>query len=270
MEKLVFSVFMLISTMGFYAQEQKKSLDEIAKEMSNPTLPLFNLSMFYDYQQMTGNLQGASDQTVNLFGIQPPLPFPMKNGKNLLIRPLLSFNFAAPVYGTNGFESAGGIQFGDLPLDILFAVTNKKTGFMFGYGAIANIPTASTDKLRGEWRLGPSVLLGSIKKYVFVLVANTSFQLSGDNKQAVMGGQYVFAAPLGNGWQFVASPPYSYNWETGDLTLPIGGGPFRTVMMGDTPVKIGVQFNYYVAQPDPFGPEWGIRFNITPSLKRPW
>lgn len=267
--------FILASFTGFSQEQEKtekKSMDQIAKDMSNPTLPMFNLSMFYDFQKMTGDLIGASDQNINLIGVQPPLPFPMKNGKNLMIRPLFSFNLAAPIIGESGFESAGGLHFGDVPIDILYAGTNKETGVLFGYGAIANIPTASSQDLRGEWRLGPSLLIGKLgAKVGAILVVNNSFQLSGSgDKHHVLGGQYVFFVSLGNGWQFVASPPYSYNWKTQDLTLPIGGGPFRTVMMGKTPVKVGVQFSYYVSQPDPFGPDWGIRFNITPRLKRPW
>ena len=272
MKKLIVILFVALAV-GANAQDDddKLSIDEIAKQMSNPTLPLFNFAAFYDYQKMTGNLPEAGDQSVNLFALQPPLPFPLKNGKNLIIRPLLSFNFAAPVYGVNGFESAGGVHFGDIPIDILYASTNPETGVLFGYGAVVNIPTATSDDLRGDWRLGPSLLIGVIKKNGAVLVINNSFQLSGDGpKQHVLGGQYVFFAGLGGGWQFVASPPWSYNWETGDLTLPIGGGPFRTFMVGNTPVKAGIQFNYYVSQPDPFGPKWGMRLNITPRLKRPW
>ncbi len=270
MKKLNILICLLFS-LSLYAQEQpEESIDEIAKKMSNPTLPMFNFAVFYDYQKMTGSLPGAEGQSINLFALQPPLPFPLKNGKNLIIRPLLVFNFAAPVYGSDGFESAGAVHFGDIPIDVLYAGTNMKTGLMFGYGLIASIPTASSSDLRGEWKLGPSLMVGSIRKHVFLLIINNSFELSGDNQYSVLGGQYVAAISLRNGWQIVASPPWSYNWTTKQLTLPIGAGPFRTVMMGQTPVKIGLQFNYYVAQADPFGPKWGLRFNITPSLKRPW
>lgn len=276
MKNIVLIIFTLFSLSLYAHDEPKESIDEIARKMSNPTLPMFNFAAFYDYQNMTGNLPEAGNQSVNLFALQPPLPFPLKNGKTLTIRPLLVFNFAAsvPVYGSNGepngFESAGGVQFGDVPIDILYSGTNMETGLMFGYGLIASLPTASSKDLRGEWKLGPSLMIGSIRKHVFLLVVNNSFELSGDNHQTVLGGQYVAAFSLTKGWQFVASPPWSYNWTTKQLTLPIGGGPFRTVMMGATPVKIGLQANYYVAQPDPLGPKWGLRLNITPSLKRPW
>lgn len=273
MKNYISLILLTLLSFSLYAQdeEEKMSVDEIAKQMSNPTLPLFNFAAFYDYQSMTGNLPGAADQSINLFALQPPLPFPMKNGKNLIIRPLISFNFGAPVYGADGFESAGGVHFGDIPIDILYAGTNMETGVLFGYGAVMNLPTSSSKDLRGDFRLGPSLLIGVIKKIGAVLVINNSFQLSGEGtKQHLLGGQYVFFVGLGGGWQFVASPPWSYNWETGDLTLPIGGGPFRTFLVGKTPVKAGIQFNYYVAQPDTFGPKWGLRFNITPRLTRPW
>ncbi len=263
-------ILMVFVSLSSLAQEnpEKKSVDEIAKEMSNPTLPMFNLAMFYDYQNMTGSLTGADQQNINLFAAQPPLPFPLKK-MNLIIRPLLSFTLAQPVYTEEGFESAGAVNFGDIPIDILLATTSKK-GVMFGGGLVANIPTASSEEIRGEWGIGPSLLLGLIRKHVFVIVLNNRFDVSGDNKQAVLGGQYVVAFSLKGGWQIVASPPFSYNWETKALTLPIGGGPFRTVMVGNTPVKVGLQFNYYVSQADPFGPKWGLRFNVTPRLKRPW
>jgi len=272
MKKVIIVLLVVSISVWMYGQEEeKKSVDEIAKEMSNPTLPMFNLAGFYDYQSMTGSLPGAGDQAVNVLAVQPPLPFPLKNGKNLIIRPLLSFNFAAPVYNGTEFESAGAVHFGDIPIDILYAGTNMETGLMTGFGAVANLPTSSSKDLRGDFRLGPSVLIGMIRKWGAMLIINNSFQLSGDGeKQHVLGGQYVMFFGLGKGWQIVASPPWSYNWSTKAFTFPIGAGPFKTVMVGSTPVKIGLQFNYYVSQADPFGPQWGLRFNVTPRLKRPW
>jgi hypothetical protein len=37
-------------------------------------------------------------------------------------------------------------------------------------------------------------------------------------------------------------------------------------MMGKTPVKFQLELNYYVEQPDAFGPEWLIGLNITPVV----
>lgn len=257
-----------------YAQEADStktlSVDEIAQQMSNPTLPMFNFAMFYEYQSMIGSLPEASSQSVNMFALQPPLPFPFKNGKNLLVRPLFPILFTQPVIGENGFESAGGAHLGDMAMDILYAGTNEN-GFMKGVGLIGNVPLSTSSDIRGEWAVGPSLLLGAIKPFgVFVLVLNQSFDISGENKTSRLGGQYVVAISLKGGWQLVSSPPFSYNWDTESLTLPVGGGPFRTVMVGKTPLKVGVQAYYFASQSDEFGPDWSIRLSITPSLKRPW
>ncbi len=274
MKKLHLLLFAFFLTGSLWAQNadttRELSVDEIAKQMSNPTLPMFNFAMFYEYQGMTGSLVDADGQSVNMFALQPPLPFPMKNGKNLLVRPLFPIFFSQPVYGVNGFESAGSAHLGDMALDVLYAGTNAN-GIMKGVGLIGNVPLSSSADIRGEWAVGPSLLLGAIKPYgVFVLVLNQSFDISGENKTSRLGGQYVFAFSLKGGWQLVSSPPFSYNWDTKSLTFPVGAGPFRTVMMGKTPLKVGVQAYYFASQADAFGPKWSLRLSITPSLKRPW
>jgi hypothetical protein len=40
----------------------------------------------------------------------------------------------------------------------------------------------------------------------------------------------------------------------------------KTVMFGNLPVKLEFEANYYVVQPDLFGPKWMIGFNITPVV----
>jgi len=40
----------------------------------------------------------------------------------------------------------------------------------------------------------------------------------------------------------------------------------KTVKWGNTPVKLELELNYYVEQPDAFGPEWMVGLNITPVV----
>ena len=82
MKQYIFLLLIVLLFGNVFSQEEQKSADEIARNMSNPTLPMFNLALFYDYQNMTGNLPEADNQSVNLLALQPPLPFPLKNGKN--------------------------------------------------------------------------------------------------------------------------------------------------------------------------------------------
>ena len=46
------------------------------------------------------------------------------------------------------------------------------------------------------------------------------------------------------------------------LNLTIG----KTVKLGNTPVKLQAEINYYIEKPDAFGPQWMISFNVTPVV----
>jgi hypothetical protein len=41
----------------------------------------------------------------------------------------------------------------------------------------------------------------------------------------------------------------------------------KTTKLGSTPVKFQVQVQYFVEQPDAFGPEWLLKFSMTPVIK---
>jgi hypothetical protein len=246
--KKVFLIATICSlTWTVYAQNETVDIDEIARRMSNPTLPLMNVTSFFEYQAFTGDLPGADDQSLFMFALQPPLPFPLKNGESLIFRPLIPLLFNQPVFGENGFESAG-LNLGNIGFDLLYGGTNK-SGFLRGVGMVGNIPSATNADIRNEWAIGPEVVAGIMRPWgVFLILLTQSWDISGDVKSSRLGGQYAIAFSLPGGWQLVSSPPFSYNWDTKKLTLPLGGGPFRTVILGSTPVKLGIQALYYVSQ----------------------
>jgi hypothetical protein len=64
-------------------------------------------------------------------------------------------------------------------------------------------------------------------------------------------------------------PNIQYNWETDELSLPVGMGFDTMINIGKLPVKIGAEAYYYVAQDDDFGPEWQLRFFFVPVLPSP-
>ena len=66
-----------------------------------------------------------------------------------------------------------------------------------------------------------------------------------------------------------AAPNWQYNWETDQLTLPVGLGGDTLVKIGKLPVKIGFEGYYNVVQDDDFGPEWHARILFIPVLPAP-
>ncbi len=68
-------------------------------------------------------------------------------------------------------------------------------------------------------------------------------------------------------------PTFSYNHEAAsgqELTFPLGIGVSKTVVIGKTPWKFGLQYWNYIEKPDAFGPDQQIRFNVTPVVPLPW
>ena len=59
----------------------------------------------------------------------------------------------------------------------------------------------------------------------------------------------------------------SFNNVTDQWTVPLNFNVGRIVIAGGRPWKIGMEVNYYVEQPDVFGPEWFIGFNVAPVVK---
>jgi len=78
--------------------------------------------------------------------------------------------------------------------------------------------------------------------------------------------QLLFRVLPGSGWSVGSVPIMNYNWESEDWTIPLNLVVSKTTHFGNTPLKIELEFNYYVEQPDAFGPEWMIGLNITPVV----
>jgi len=190
----------------------------------------------------------------------------------LFIRPLIPIIFTSPV-PTNGgteFESSG-VQLGNIGFDFSVGKTNEK-GFMYLVGIAGVIPTATHPEMEGQMALGPELALASVQKdFVYgVLISQLWGVQNVAEKTNVLNGQYFYAKPLGGGKVIGAGPTWSYNWTTKNLTLPLGTGYSVTKMVGKTPLKLGLQFWYYLARDDYFGSEWTIRFQITPVVPLPW
>ena len=65
------------------------------------------------------------------------------------------------------------------------------------------------------------------------------------------------------------APNIRYNWETDQLTLPIGIGADTLIKIGKLPVKIGAEFYYFLESDDDFGQEWQLRLLFVPVLPSP-
>ena len=275
-------LLMAILSSWVYAQEEvydeltdEQKAQDAAESLANPNASIGFLTFPTDYIFYDGDLPDADSQTAFKMNFQPSLPYNTGPGTNLFVRPLIPIIFKQPVYTGNGFENVG-TALGDISMDVAYG-KGWASGLVGMIGVFASAPTATDDNLgTNRWLMGPEFVLGKVGDWgSFYVLLYQSWSVSGndDGNISITGGQYFYTFHLGNAWQIQGQPTFSYNHnapEGQQWTFPVGGGISKTVMFGDLPIKFGVQYWYYVASNDTFGPKSQIRFLITPVVPLPW
>ena len=246
------------------------SAEELAKSLANPNTPLASQNFKLQYRTFKGDLPGADDESGTTLLYQPAFPFPLDNGATVFFRPAVPIIFDQPVFDPeNGdFDSEAGL--GDIGFDLAYGRTTEG-GLLWAAGIVSTLPTASKDELGPDrWNLGPEILIGKITPK-YVLGALTTYQTdiggSGDADVSLTTVN-AFATYLpGGGWNFGTAPIMSYDHENSQWTLPINFIFGKTVIWNGRPWKVGAEINYYVDQPDAFGPEWMFGINISPVVE---
>ena len=292
---LILSLFTFIELNAQDDTEQKteQSADDLAKQLANPNATLGLIFTQFDYTRYSGDIPDAGQNGV-VFNLQPSMPIPLGPGVNLFVRPLIPVYLSQPVAGTDGFSQKAGI--GNISADVALGKT-WPSGFMGMIGVFAGFKTASIEALKSPYTtLGPEVILGYTPKWGFVgVMVNHGFGVGGSDvsaqdfsiqqdafvtstagvprKSSVTAGQYFYVVGVGNGWQVSGTPTFAYNHNGEDgnrLTFPVGTGVIKVTNFGKLPVKLALQYWYYVASPDNFGPQHLVRLQIAPVVPLPW
>lgn len=254
-----------------------KSADDIAKELTNPNNDLAKLTFKNQYRFYTGDLPGADKQDNYTLLFQPVFPFSLGETDSgdkevMFVRPAIPFVFDQPVpdFGDGGLEWDGVSGMGDIGFDVAYGQTSK-TGWIWAAGMVGTLPTATNSDIAGkQLRLGPEALLAHINEWG-LLGAFPSHQWDvtgwGDDNYYSTSSLQLFAVhTAGDGWTYGTEPIMNYNWVTSEWTVPANLYVSKTVIISKTPWKFELDLNYYVDQPDAFGPEWMIGFNFTPVI----
>ena len=273
---LAFSQFSANAEETADAQAPKKeSAAEIAAELANPNTVLGTLNFNLDYVQYDGDLPDASDQSALRLTFQPSLPYPISKGINAFARP------AVPVIIKQDLPSADGydqheFELGDIGFDVGVGKSWSNGVVAIG-GIVGTLPTATDDALgKDQWALGPEALVAVVKDWgALGLLVTHQWDVAGndDIKTNLTAGQYFYTFNLTEGWQIKSGPTFSYDHEAESgqrWTVPLGIGVNKTVILGGTPWKFGVELWNYVKAPDAYAPDWQLRFIIAPVIPLPW
>jgi len=246
---------------------QAKSTDEIARELANPNNSLASLTFKNQYIWYKGDLPHADNQSNYQMVFQPVFPFKLGQTDSggeatLFVRPGIPLLVDYPTFD-------GVTAVGDIGFDIGYGVT-EKNGFLWALGMVGTLPTATDEEVAGkELKLGPEALIAKFEKWgLYGIFPSHQWDVVGWNDEYYSVSQlqaFLIFLP-GDGWNVGSTPIMNYNWDSHEWTVPLNLTVGRTVMFGKTPVKLALEVNYYVDQPDAFGPEWMIGFNVTPVV----
>jgi len=245
------------------------SASELAAELSNPNTSVASLTFKFQYRRFEGDLPRADDQSGTMLLFQPSLPFVLDSGDKVLWRPAVPVFFDQPVFDANSGYFDGEAGLGDIAFDLAYA-PKTAPGSLFAFGLITSLPTASDGLGTDRWTLGPEVLIGKMTpKYLIGLFPNHQWDIGGSGNADInlTTIQAFYTYLPGGGWNVGSAPIMSYDWESEQWTLPLNVNAGKTVFFNGRPWKLSVELNYYVDQPDAFGPEWMLGLNIAPVVR---
>jgi len=250
----------------------RPSAEEIAASLANPNTPMASMTFKAQYRTFQGTLPNSDDQNSGTILFQPSFPFVTEAGASVFFRPALPILIDQPVFNAanQDFDSESGI--GDLVFDLAYGRTTKN-GILWAAGMVSSLPIATEDSLGTDlFTLGPELLIGKLTpKWVLGAFPNHQWDVGGSGTGDVnLTTIQIFATLLpGGGYNWGSSPIMTYDHNTSQWTIPINLNFGKTVIRNGRPWKLSAEINYYTDQPDAFGPDWMIGFNIAPVIENP-
>jgi len=258
-----------------------ESLQEMARQISNPVSPLWQVTFDNSIVGLAGG--GLDGEELSYTGsLEPQVPlelgrlglgrFAWAEELQIVTRMIVPFVETLPQPpGPGGGRRSG---FGDIQLGGVLA-PSRLQGWVWGLGPTFILPTASDDALgQGKWQAGPATLAGYVgKRWTAYAVAQQWWSFAGDDgrpRTSQLCLDYVLLHNLPAGWQVGMQPSIEVDWTASAgnrVSLPVGLGFGKTVRFGSVPVQLWVEADYYAVRPDDLpGPRWGIDFQIIPVI----
>ena len=210
---------------------------------------------------------GPLQKTQNVLNIQPVLPFSLNAEWNLITRTILPV-ISQPAFAP-GQDRENGI--GDIQFSAFLSPKQAVDGWVWGVGAIAQLDTASDDRLgQGVWGLGPTaVALHLGKTWVYGALINNVWSVSEDEGRRRVNQMllqpflnYNFANAPGRYLTF--APVITADWEADSgqkWVVPLGLGIGQIMRFGKQPVNLQASAYYNVERPDNAA-QWQLRLQM--------
>jgi len=238
------------------------SAEELAKLAQNPIANLISVP----FQNNTNFGYGPEDGTQNILNIQPVIPITLNKDWNLITRTIFPLIWQPDL----GPQQDSTFGLGDTQFSAFLSPSDASSGWIWGVGAIAQLPTHTDSALGNEnWGLGPTAVVLRLDKdspWVYGMLINNVWSLgTSTSAPAYNNGliQPFVNYNLPGGTYISSSPILTVDWEAEgeQWTVPLGAAIGHIFHLGRLPVNAQIGAYANVVKPDD-GPDWQLRAQV--------
>lgn len=233
---------------------------ELAKQLQNPVASLISVPFQNNFDFNLGPNGDGFKYTLNF---QPVIPLSLGQDWNLIVRtivPIISQEDVIPDTSQSGL--------GDIVQSFFFSPKKPVGGLILGFGPVFLYPTA-TDSLLGseQWGAGPTgLVLKQTGGWTYGLLFNHIWSYTGESGRDYVDSTFLqpfLSYTTKSKTTFGLNTESTYDWHNSQWTIPINASISQLVKFGKMPVSLAVGVKYYAEAPSG-GPDWGVRFVVTP------
>jgi hypothetical protein len=233
---------------------------ELAKQLQNPVASLISVPFQNNFDFNLGPNGDGFKYTLNF---QPVIPLSINKDYNLIIRtilPIISQDDVIPGTSQSGL--------GDIVQSFFFSPKKPVGGLILGFGPVFLYPSATNALLGSEkWGAGPTgLVLKQTGGWTYGLLFNHIWSYAGDDSRDEVSATFLqpfLSYTTKSKTTFGLNAESTYDWHNSQWTVPINLSVSQLIKVGKLPVSLALGFKYYAEAPSP-GPDWGLRFVVTP------
>ncbi len=258
--------FLVLAALTGWAQEQMSNA-QVARATTDPTSDLW-----YFYTELAMGVTPGQDfrrSNQMTLELQPSMPVLLTRGWRLL-------NFPDLVLATEG--TPHGTQVGGLEsFSWLVALSPSTTGpLAWAVGPFVSLPVSTNELLApSQWQFGGGgVLSWRTPNFVASTIVKAGWTTSGWGEEAgQVQIQYTVQRFFGDGYQVgLGRPRIEYTWNrdgSGTWDVPVGVDFAKVFRIGPLPVKVMLEYDFFVLDDSRWEPEHLFRLTILPVLPSP-
>lgn len=240
---------------------------EVARQTSDPTSELWNLQTIVSGAWTPE--EGARRGNVFTLELEPSLAVRLTEGWKVLNIPQLTLATQGTPAGVRvtGLEQCSWLA--------ALSPVGGAEGLSYGAGPYVSFPVTSHGLGARQWQVGPGgVLAWRQEDFIATAIVRMGWALTEREREAgSFQVQYTAQYFFGDGAQAgLGHPVITYDWKgdgTGGWDVPVGVNVGKVFRIGGLPVKVMLEYDFYVMNDSRWEPQHEVRLLILPVVESP-